>query len=71
MKQTRPHALSKLGLKAHLDRTKGKHNGKDYDYFLQCLEFKMPKSKVAEAFDVEPPTIYAWIRQHEAEKNTA
>lgn len=66
---TRKHSLKLLGLKQWLENTKAVHNGLGYDEFVERVKADVTKRRIARDFDVTIPTVYAWIRQYQEEKN--
>lgn len=62
------------GLETYLNATADLHNGLKYRHFLSRInparKHKVPRSVIAEDFNVSRTTIYAWISLHETEQAT-
>lgn len=70
---TRPHNLRVMGLKRHLEATKGDHNGLGYKDFIHYVEYRdavgdpLPVTKLARLFSVTWITMEKWITVHKEE----
>ena len=56
------------GLKAYLNRTADKHNGKRYKDFAEMIDKHINKTSMARLFGVDTRTISKYIAIYEAEK---
>lgn len=63
----RPKSIREVGLRAHLDATKLKHNNFDYSDFVTMVEQMVNKTNIAKAFGVHRGTVDTWIAIYKEE----
>lgn len=62
-----PKTIAERGLENYLNETAGIHNGAGYADFTHRIRLRVPKSIIAEDFNVSKRTIYHWFKVYNAE----
>ena len=61
--------IEKIGLKAHLESSRSRHNDYGYAEFINLLERQVNKVNLARIYRVNRKTIDRWVEVHKKEQS--
>ena len=68
MPKTSKDSIKYVGLKDWLNGSKAKHDGHDYDFFVDVFTKGVSKSNIARMFKVDRQTVIKWCAVYDAER---